>query len=128
VSERDLPSAEDPLVRRLLRVIAFVRDPALPGLLVMLAFVLAGFGAMAYGWYGAARTIYVPLQLPEVLSGGFGGLALVGVGLALFDLQTWRKHAARERALTDDVIDEVAVLVSMVPQLRARVRAARQTR
>ena len=80
--------------------------------------MLLGIGAIAYAWYGSARTIYVPLQLPEVVSGGIGGLALIGVGLALFDVQLGRRDAAHERRLNDDLLDETANLVALAPKLR----------
>ena len=111
-------SAEERFIRRALAVRAFFRDPALPGLATMVGLVLLGVGAIVYAWYGAARVIYVPLQLPEVVSGGIGGLALIGVGLTLFDLQIGRRYAAHEKHLTDDLLDETAHLVSLAPQLK----------
>jgi hypothetical protein len=113
---------EDRDLRRALSLVKLLRDPALPGLLLMGAIVVAGFGALAFGWYGTARTIYVPLQLPEILSGGLGGLALVGAGAALFDLQLARLYAARERRVVDQVLDEVAELVALGPEIRRRVK------
>ena len=111
-------SAEERFIHRALAVRAFFRDHALPGLATMVGLVLLGVGAIVYAWYGAARVIYVPLQLPEVVSGGIGGLALIGVGLTLFDLQIGRRDAAHEKHLTDDLLDETAHLVSLAPQLK----------
>jgi hypothetical protein len=116
-------SPEERFVRRALALRAFLRDPALPGLALMVGLVLAGFGAMALGWVGAARTIYVPLQFPGLVSGGIGGLALIGVGTALFDLQLARRDAARERRVTDDLLDEVAELVALAPRIKRRSRS-----
>ena len=80
-------------------LIRLLRDPALPGLLLMAALVVAGFAAITIGYFGAARLIYVPLQMPEIVSGGVGGLALIGVGAYLFGVQIDRQHAAREEML-----------------------------
>src|SRR5438132_1690878 len=91
----------------------------------MAGLVLVGIGAIVYAWYGAARTIYVPLQLPEFISGGIGGLALIGVGLTLFDVQVGRRDAAREKHLTDDLLDETADLVALAPRLK-RIAARRR--
>jgi hypothetical protein len=113
---------EQRFVRRALAVRAFLRDPALPGFALMVALVLGGFGAIAYAWYGAARTAYVPLQLPEIVSGGIGGIALIGVGLALFTTQLDRRDAAREKRLTDETIDEMAGVVALRPKLRRLAR------
>ena len=111
-------SAEERFIRRALAVRTFFRDPALPGLATMVGLMLLGLGAIVYAWYGAARTIYVPLQLPELVSGGIGGLALIGVGLSLFDIQVGRRDAAHEKHLTDDLLDETAHLVALAPQLK----------
>jgi hypothetical protein len=112
----------DPLVRRALTVVRLLRDPAFPGLILMIILILGGFAGLAFGWRGVARTIYVPLQVPEIVSGGIAGLALIGVGVALFDLQMWRRDAAGERRLTDDLLDEVAGLVALAPEIKQRVR------
>jgi hypothetical protein len=60
----------------------------------------------------------VPLQFPDVVSGGIGGVALIGIGAALFDLHSARRDDARERNLHDDLLDEVADLVGLAPRLR----------
>ena len=127
MSDRKFPSSEERFVRRALAIRSFLRDPATPGLLLMMGIVLAGFGAIAYGWYGAASSIYVPLQFPRVVSGGIGGLALIGVGVALFDLQKFRRDAARERELQDEVVDEITELSILTPRLR-RIVERRQDR
>lgn len=118
-------SAEARFVKRALAFRAWLRDPALPGLVLMGALVLFGFAAIAFAWFGSAKIIYVPLQIPRAVSGGLGGLALIGVGVALFDIQSHRRDEARERKLTDDVVDEVAELIGQAPQLE---RIARRNR
>lgn len=122
---QDLGRVDDRDLRRALALVRFLRDPVLPGLTLMAGLLLAGLFALAYGWYGTARAIYVPLQLPEVVSGGLGGLGLIGLGAALFDIQLDRYFAARERRLTDDVLDELAGLAALAPQLRSRAAARR---
>lgn len=114
-SEVDL---KDPLIRKALTVVKWLRDPALPGLIVMVVLVLGGAVGLYFGWRAAARTIHVPLQLPSLISGGLGGLALIGSGLALFDLQMTRRNLAEERRLNDDLLNEVASLVVLAPRLR----------
>ena len=111
---------KDPLVRRALTVVKWLRDPALPGLIIMVVLVVAGAVGLFFGWRAAARTILVPLQLPSLVSGGLGGLALIGLGLALFDLQMTRRNLAEERRHNDDLLDEVASLVVVAPKIRNR--------
>ena len=108
----------DPLVRRALAVVAWLRDPAFPGLVMMAAIAIGGAVSLYFGWRAVARTIYVPLQLPAVVSGAFGGLALIGLGLFLFDLQMSRRELARERKHNADLLDEIASLVTLAPKLR----------
>lgn len=110
----------DPLVRRALTVVSWLRDPAFPGLVLMTAVVIGGAVSIYFGWRGVARTIYVPLQLPEVISGGLGGIALIGLGLFLFDLQMSRRELARERRNNADILDEIASLLTLAPKLRER--------
>jgi hypothetical protein len=117
-----VPSVQDEDLRRALSLVRFLRDPALTGLVLMLALVAGGFVAVVLGWRGAARAAYVPLQVPALVSGGFGGLALIGVGVALFDLQQSRRRAAREQRLLDDTLDELAHLMPLGPQIRERAR------
>jgi hypothetical protein len=113
----------DALLQRALAFVRLLRDPALPGLLLMSATILVGFGALFLGWRGAARTVYVALQLPHIASAAIGGLALIGLGVALFNLQMDRRYVAREQELTDEVIDEVAALVALARELGHRRKA-----
>ena len=73
-----------------------------------IAYCIAGFVLIVFGWNGAASHDRVEAQLPYLVSGGMGGLALVVVGAALivaYSLRTDRVElkasidALRERAL-----------------------------
>jgi hypothetical protein len=114
--------SHDALVQKALAFVRLLRDPALPGLLLMSVMTLVGFGVLVVGWRGAARTLFVALQLPHVASAAFGGLALIGLGVGLFDLQMDRRYVAREQELTDEILDEVAAVVALAPELRRRER------
>lgn len=50
------------------------------------AWVAIGLGALLLlvGWFGVSGTAYTAEQLPYVVSGGLGGLALIGVGATLW--------------------------------------------
>jgi hypothetical protein len=73
----------------------------------LLAIVVAVVGALCIlgGWLGASRTAYAAEQIPYILSGGLGGLVLVGIGIALWlsaDLRDeWRKLDSIDQALRD---------------------------
>jgi len=75
-------------------------EPLAAGLLVGGGLVIAGFLTLGYAWRGVARTLFVPLQLPYAISGGFAALGLLALGLAVLGVQTDRLHdAQRRRAL-----------------------------
>ena len=48
--------------------------------------VVAGFYAVVLGWHGAASRTSPALQLPYLVSGGFGGLAMITFGALLLHL------------------------------------------
>ena len=56
--------------------------------------VVAGFVALFLAWNGAAGKDYVEGQLPYVISGGMVGLALVGAGLTVINVQARRADQA----------------------------------
>lgn len=87
-------------------------DPAAPSLALFAAFVIAGFAAIAIGWKVAARTTVVPYQVPALVSGAMGGLALIVIGACLANIQAGRRLAAAERAEAEVVLDELAALVA----------------
>lgn len=89
----------------------WTRDPAAPSLALFVGVVVVGFVAIGLGWRVAARTLFVPAQVPALVSGGFAGLALVLIGAGFVSVQADRRHAALERAQTDDLLDEAAALV-----------------
>jgi hypothetical protein len=90
---------------------SWAQDPAAPSLALFAGVVVAGFVVMAIGWKVAARTLFVPAQVPALVSGGLVGLTLVLIGAAFVTVQTDRRHAALERSQTEDVLDEATALV-----------------
>jgi hypothetical protein len=68
-----------------------------------LGFVLAGFLLVVVAWNGAAGLDHPQGQLPYLISGGVGGLALVVVGSALLIVE----NARRDRALLERRLEEL---------------------
>lgn len=62
--------------------------------------IVAGFVAIVVGWYGVSGTSQVWQQIPYFVSGGIGGAALVGVGVAF--------HIAHLHAQDRRVMKELA--------------------
>ena len=97
----------------------WLEDPAAPSLVLFGAIAVAGLGAIGIGWKVAARTLYVALQTPAVVSGGLGGLALVFIGAGLATVQVGRRVAAAERAQAARVLDEAARLLAVLNEEEA---------
>jgi hypothetical protein len=105
------------------------RDPAVPSLVLFGAVAGAGFVAIFLGWLIASRTRFVPHQVPALVSGGLGGLALILIGGGLFAVQDRRRLAALERAEHEALLDEVLALSAAFRSATARpVRAPRRAR
>ena len=92
----------------------WLRDPATQGTVLFVVVLSAGFAGIALGWRVAARTLFVPFQVPAVVSGGLGGLALVLIGAGLLSVHAGRSLAAQERAAFEELLDEAAGLVDDV--------------
>lgn len=105
-----------------------LRDPAAPGLAVFGVVVATGIVVIGIGWRVVARTVVVGEQVPAIVSGGLGGLALVilGVGLALVHLS--RREALEERAEADALLEEVATLLEEVRRTKAAASATSSAR
>jgi nitrate reductase gamma subunit len=107
-----------------------LRDPVAVIALVGVVLVVAGFAAMLLGWRGAAATLSVPLQLPYLVSGGIGGIALIGLGLSLCNLAASRREAAREivrwRALVDQAVQLLEAQTSSGTGERVSAQASTQ--
>jgi len=69
------------------RSLVTLRDPGVRAALVLLASAVAGFVLFAVAWRGVARTIYVPFQLPWLMSAGVVGVAIIGAALGALSIQ-----------------------------------------
>jgi hypothetical protein len=87
-----------------------LRDPGIQAALVLVLFAIAGFVMLGLAWRGAARTIYVPLQMPWVLSGGFAGLALIGFAYGALSIHLGRRQDAVHRADVENLVRTAATL------------------
>jgi hypothetical protein len=78
---------------------------------VLLGIAIAGMVLLGLGWRGSARTLFVPLQVPWLVSAGIAGLAMTGGALALLDVHLERRRAAMRRQQTDDLVRDGILLV-----------------
>jgi hypothetical protein len=80
----------------------------------VVGWVLAGLGVIAIvvGYLGVSREAVVAKQLPYLISGGIGGVALVGFGAALIASEDMRRFRGRLDALEAMVADLHGVLLA----------------
>ncbi|MDP9101913.1 MAG: hypothetical protein M3N21_07190, partial [Actinomycetota bacterium] len=69
-------------------------DPSLPLVATSTAGLLVGLLLIASAWAGASRQLFLTLQLSWLVSGGFGGLALLGLSAVLLAVQRRRRAVA----------------------------------
>jgi hypothetical protein len=74
-----------------------LRDPRLSTVLVLGSAVVLGLLLLAQGWRGVAGDLFVPFQLPYLVSGAVAGVAVSGAALGLLRVHLDRVEAAEER-------------------------------
>ena len=127
------PTPPDPSRRVTISVPAWVAslsDPGVQVLGVLAVLGLAGFGMFALGWHGVARTVYVPFQLPWMISASIGGIGLLGFTLGAWSIHVGRRQDAAHRAVVEDLVRDAAELVEGMVRtgaLAERVRGPRRT-
>lgn len=102
------------------RVPEQLRDPGVQAILVLALLGVAGFVMLGLAWRGAARTVYVPLQMPWVVSGGLAGLGLLGLAYGALSIHLARRQDAVHRAEVEDLVRSAATLAE---ELRTGRRA-----
>ena len=93
---------------------AWLRDPGLRAVAVLVAVAVGGLAGLGLAWRGAAANLDVWVQVPFLVSGALGGVALTGTSLALLAIHLDRRAAAEERDLLDEAIAEVAARIEAV--------------
>src|SRR5207245_1148316 len=87
-----------------------LRDPGVRAGVVLLAAVVAGFALFVLSWRGVARTIYVPFQLPWMVSAGVIGLGLIGGALGFLSIHIGRRADAAHRATIEEIVRTAVAL------------------
>lgn len=84
-----------------------MRGPAKLASYIAIGMILGGFAVIALAWNGAASIGYLQGQFPFLLSGGVGGLGLIGVGAGLLFVQVQRELDAAEAREYQRVVDSL---------------------
>jgi hypothetical protein len=93
-----------------------LRDAKVSTTLVFGAVVVVGFTLIGQGYRGVAATLFVPFQVPFLMSGAVAGLALVGAGLALLNAHLDRTEAAEERRNLVELQRETMQVLTLTSQ------------
>lgn len=88
-------------------------QPAYWATVIGVVMVLTGFGVLLLGWRGAAALLDVAFQVPYGVSAGMSGLAFIGFGAALVNIQATRRLAARDRARTTQAVQQAGHLLAL---------------
>ncbi|HUR78575.1 MAG TPA: hypothetical protein VMZ22_11545 [Acidimicrobiales bacterium] len=90
--------------------------------------VIAGFIAMFLAWNGAADKDFVQGQVPYLISGGLVGLALVGSGLTVINVQARRADQTellnRLEAMLEARDTQITEVITAPPTRARRARKA----
>lgn len=112
-------------LRRAIRLVRVLRNPALPGLVFLLLLVVTGCVVLAFSVFAISDALYVPLQMPFLVSGGFTGVAFVAAGALLAAVQAERHDRAQARFEMQEAVDELSALVRSSARMhRAAVAGA----
>jgi hypothetical protein len=100
--------------------VAAIGDRGIQAIILLVAAAAGGFVAIGLAWSGVAARLYVGLQLPFLVSGAFGGVAVAAAFLAIAGIQLERRYDATERFHTDLVVRDIAQLCDELPAVVAR--------
>ncbi len=80
----------------------------------VVGWVLTGVGLLAIflGWFGLSGQALVAKQLPFLISGGIGGIALVAIGAVILGTEDLRKDSGRLDRLENQIAQLHAVLLA----------------
>lgn len=83
----------------------------------VVGWVLAALGALALflGWFGVSGQALTAKQLPYLVSGGLGGIALIILAGVFLATEDWRRQVARLAVLERKVDDLLALLTTDAP-------------
>jgi hypothetical protein len=93
-----------------------LRDPRVSVTLALSAAVIVGFALVAASYQGVAPLLFVPKQVPFVVSGGVAGLGLIGTALMALRVHLDRIEAAQERRELADIQRRALLLLKALKE------------
>lgn len=112
--QRDIAGLDTGALRRAVDLVRLFQDPVFPGIVISVVAAFAGFGLLLFATLRVEDALYLPLQLPYLISGGLTGIALVMVGtFACAVLSERRSQAAADQQFRE-IVDEVGRLARLL--------------
>lgn len=116
---REIDALDTTTLRWMLDATRLVRDVVFPGLVCAGLLILAGLVVLAVSGVGTTQYAYVSLQLPYLVSGGFGALGLVATGALLASILGNRRDQAYVDEEYGTFAEELTALSRSVLRRRA---------
>lgn len=91
-----------------------LRDPRIRTTLILAGGVAAGLGVVIGAYLGTAGLGLVVYQVPYVVSGALGGIAIVGIAMALLSIHFDRVESIEERREMAEIQRQAMRLVRTV--------------
>lgn len=111
---RELEDLDSRTLRWAMDVARLLRDPALPAITFVVILVGVSLSVLLWSGYTMTSHAYVSLQLPYLVSGGFGGLGLLGLAVVTATVLGIRRDQRAEDEDLDRLGRQVKGLVRAV--------------
>lgn len=117
--QESVDELDDDTLRWAIDLARFVKHPVFTGTLFAALLAFAGVVVMVVSGLAVNDQFFVSLQLPYLISGGFGGLGLVVAGAILASILGNRRDEALADQELGDVFRDVAVISRLAIARRA---------
>lgn len=92
---------------------------------IAVGLVVAGFVTIGLAWRSLAALLWVPTQIAYAVSGGLAGIAMIGTGLGVLNIQASRTSGAHRRGELQELINHtVRLLVTLSASPRPPAKGA----
>jgi hypothetical protein len=91
-----------------------LREPRVTVTLGLAVGVVAGFAMISRAYAGVAPLLFVPKQVPWIVSGGIGGLCVLGAALLALRTHIERVESSQERRELAEVQRRVLLILQKI--------------